>query len=132
MRYQKIELKNKDDYWKQSEALQKQYTKEAYKDHYVSAQEYAVVMESTGQYTNISCKFKKYEFFRSKKSLEEARKKAQEQYTKFGGMYANPPKEVSVFSPDLIKADHTKTEKKLGDVDARFFPQQKKTKKKRC
>lgn len=57
--------------------------------------------------------------------MEEARKKAQEQYTKFGGMYANPPKEVSVFSPDLIKADHTKTEKKLGDVDARFFPQQK-------
>lgn len=121
MRYQKIEIKNKDDYWKQSEALRKQYANETYKDYYVSAEEHAIVVEYTGQHNTGSCKFRKYEFARSKKSLEDARAFIQKQATDYKDLYASSPQEVSVFSSSVNTAEKGKSEKQLGDVYAKFY-----------
>ncbi len=131
MNYQKILLKDKDDYYKQSTALSKQAaaSNQSYKDYYVSAQDFAIVVEYTGQHYDGSCTFRKYEFARGKKSLEEARAFIQKQSTNFKGLYASAPQEVSVFGTISGTTEVSKSEKQLGDLHAKFYTADKNTKK---
>jgi len=121
MSYQKIEVKNWDDYYKQSETLRKQYgNRGKYEDKFVSAQDYAVLVEYTGQHYKGSCTFRKYALYKGK-SLEKAREFGASQYKNYSGLFAGAPTEISVFSPDLVKTENAKTERDLGDVNAVFF-----------
>lgn len=88
MNYLKLEIKNGDDFYKQSSTLAKQAaaSNQTYKDYFIAAEEFAVVTESTGQFVSGGCTFRKYEFFRSKKSLDDARKKAKDHYKNFHGL----------------------------------------------
>lgn len=122
MNYLKLEVKNGDHYYKQSSILAKQAaaSNQTYKDYFITAEEFAVVTESTGQFVSGGCTFRKYEFFRSKKSLDDAQKKAKEHYKNFHGLYASMPTELFSLGSGIIKATSA-AEKQLGNVHAKFY-----------